>query len=186
MKGPDAQGAQFTDGKVGIAYIEELRFANYIIRLQAQIEDVLDEQFKTYLKVTGINVDSELFQLRLPEPQNFALYRQAALDADLINSFNAIEPTKFISKRFAMKRYLGLTEDDIKLNETLLKQELNIEETDDDDIDLRMIYDETARQEFSLPEPEEASQPEQPESAPAEAPIAEPVSAPAPEETAPR
>jgi len=153
MKGPDAQGAQFNDGKVGIAYIEELRFANYIIRLQAQIEDVLDEQFKTYLKVTGINVDSELFQLRLPEPQNFALYRQAALDADLINSFNSIEQTKFISKRFALKRYLGLTEDDIKLNETLLKQELNIEESDDDN-DLRMIYDDSARQPFSPPEPE--------------------------------
>jgi intein/homing endonuclease len=176
MKGPDAQGAQFNDGKVGIAYIEELRFANYIIRLQAQIEDVLDEQFKTYLKVTGINVDSELFQLRLPEPQNFALYRQAALDADLINSFNSIEQTKFISKRFALKRYLGLTEDDIKLNETLLKQELNIEESDDDN-DLRMIYDDSARQPFSPPEPESPDlgnepEPEQAAEAPPDLPPA--------------
>jgi len=172
MKGADAQGAQVNDGKVGIAYIEELRFANYIIRLQAQIEDVLDFQFKTYLKVTGINVDSEIFQLRLPEPQNFALYRQAALDADLINSFNSIEQTKFISKRFALKRYLGLTEDDIKLNETLLRQELNIQETDDD-IDLRMLYDDSARQAFSMPEPTpEPSAEPQPEPTPPEEPAA--------------
>lgn len=173
MKGADAQGAQVNDGKVGIAYIEELRFANYIIRLQAQIEDVLDEQFKTYLKVTGINIDSEMFQLRLPEPQNFALYRQAALDADLINSFNSIEQTKFISKRFALKRYLGLTEDDIKLNETLLKQELNIKETDDD-IDLRMIYDDSSRQAFSMPEP-----------TPTPTPTPEPTPEPQPEPLSP-
>jgi hypothetical protein len=38
MKGADAQGAQVQDGKVGIAYIEELRFANFVKRLQNQIE----------------------------------------------------------------------------------------------------------------------------------------------------
>ena len=140
MKGPDAQGAVNNDGKVGIAYIEELRFANYIQRLQTCVEDVLDEQFKIYLQVTGINVDPDLFKLKLPEPQNFALYRQAALDTDLINSFNSIEPVKYLSRRFILKRYLGLTEDDLQMNETLLKQERKIEDQLEID-ELQQIYD---------------------------------------------
>ena len=140
MKGADGQGAQYSDGKVGIAYIEELRFANYVQRLQACVEDVLDAQFKVYLQVTGINIDPDLFRLKLPEPQNFALYRQAALDADLINSFNAVEGVKYLSRRFILKRYLGLTKDEIQMNEVMLKQERSIE--DGAAIaDLQQIYD---------------------------------------------
>jgi hypothetical protein len=156
MKGQDGQGAQYNDGKVGIAYIEELRFANYIQRLQACVEEVLDEQFKTYLQVTGINIDPDLFKLKLPEPQNFALYRQAALDADLINSFNAVEGVKYLSRRFILKRYLGLTEDDIQMNEALLKQERSIEDRLDID-ELQQIYDPAVyenRQEVRVEEPE--------------------------------
>ena len=123
MKGQDASGAQYNDGKVGIAYIEELRFANYIQRLQTCVEEVLDANFKAYLNTVGISVDADMFKLKLPEPQNFALYRQAALDTDLIASFKSIEDTKYLSRRFILHRYLGLTEDDIKMNETLLKQE---------------------------------------------------------------
>lgn len=139
MRGQDAQGAQFNDGKVGIAYIEELRFANYIMRLQAAIEGPMDEEFKTYLSVTGINVDRDLFKLELPEPQNFALYRQAALDADLINTFKSIEDVPYLSKRFMLKRYLGLTDDDLQMNEVLLKQERNIKDGQVDE--LQQIYD---------------------------------------------
>jgi len=126
MKGSDANGAVYNDGKVGIAYIEELRFANYIKRLQNCLEEVFDTQFKIYLSVTGINIDSEMFSLCLPEPQNFALYRQSALDADLINSFKSISDVQYLSKRFILKRYLGLTEDDIKMNESLISQELAV------------------------------------------------------------
>lgn len=158
MKGADGQGAQYNDGKVGIAYIEELRFANYIERLQTSIEDICDKEFKTYLKVVGINIDPDLFKLQLPEPQNFALYRQAALDADLITSFNAIEQTKYLSKRFMLKRYLGLTDDDIQMNEAMIKQEHNIKDHDEVD-ELQQIYDPAvydARENVSIPEEQSA------------------------------
>jgi hypothetical protein len=165
MRGPDGQGAQYNDGKVGIAYIEELRFANYIQRLQTCVEEVFDAEFKTYLQVTGINVDPDLFVLRLPEPQNFALYRQAALDADLINSFNAIEGVKYLSRRFILKRYLGLTEDDIQMNEALLKQERSIEDQLTID-ELQQIYDPAVYENRSAVEVEEPP----PEAGPGEAP----------------
>ena len=140
MKGADAQGAQVQDGKVGIAYIEELRFANFVKRLQNQIEKVMDIEFKKYLDFAGINIDPSLFKIKLPDPQNFALYRQAALDADLINTFKSIEDTKYFSKRFLVKRYLGFSEDDIQMNEMMLKQERAIAE-DASLTDLQQIYD---------------------------------------------
>lgn len=144
MRGSDAQGAPggavSNDGKVGIAYIEELRFANFIKRLQVNLEEVFDKEFKTYLAVAGINIDNDIFSLKLPDPQNFALYQQAALDADLINAFKSIEDVAYISKRFMLKRYLGWTEDDIQMNETMLKQERAIDDFTEFD-ELQQIYD---------------------------------------------
>jgi hypothetical protein len=158
----DGAGAQYNDGKVGIAYIEELRFANFIQRLQTCVEEVLDEQFKVYLQATGINIDVDLFKLKLPEPQNFAIYRQAALDADLINSFNSVEGTKYLSRRFILKRYLGLTEDDIQMNEALLKQERSIEDQEMVD-ELQQIYDPAVyenRQSVEVKEPPPGEMPQ--------------------------
>ncbi len=143
MKGQDAAGAQFNDGKVGIAYIEEMRFANFVKRLQNKIEKIFDKEFKRYLEVSKIHVDHNLFRLKLPDPQNFALYRQSALDQDLINTFNTAEGIEYLSKRFILKRYLGLSEDDIQTNESLLRQERKVPETAEfeDITDLQMFYD---------------------------------------------
>lgn len=143
MKGQDAQGAQSNDGKVGIAYIEELRFANFVKRLQNKIEKVFDFEFKVYLKSSNISIDPNLFKLKLPDPQNFALYRQSALNTDLVGTFNAIQEVPYISKRLALKEFLGWDEDRIQTNEALLRQERNIPETAEfeDITDLQMFYD---------------------------------------------
>lgn len=129
MGGADGSGAQYNDGKVGIAYIEELRFANFIRRMQDRLDEVLDQEFKVYMKVVGLSIDDEIFKLKLPDPANFALYRQAALDADLISSFNNIEATKYLSRRFILKRYLGLTDDELQMNEVMIKEERGISES---------------------------------------------------------
>jgi hypothetical protein len=142
MSGGDGQGAQYNDGKVGIAYIEEMRFANFIMRIQDRLEEHFDREFKTYLKVVGLKIDEEIFKLKLPDPSNFALYRQAALDADLIGSFNNIETTKYLSRRFILKRYLGLTDDEIQMNEVMIKEERGITEAADIP-SIQQIYDPT-------------------------------------------
>ena len=168
MKGSDAAGAQYSDGKVGIAYIEELRFANFIMRLQKNIEEVFDREFKTYLQVVGINLDPDMFNLTLPEPQNFALYRQSALDTDLINSFKSISDVEYISPRFMLERYLGWTKDEIQMNEVLVKQERGIKDMPDMD-ELQQMYDPAVfknREEIKVEEPKEGG-------APAEEPPAE-------------
>lgn len=128
MTGTDGASAQYNDGKVGIAYIEELRFAQFIRRMQDRLDEIFDEEFKIYLKVVGLKIDDEIFKIKLPDPANFALYRQAALDADLIGSYNNIAAEKTLSRRFIQKRYLGLSDDEIQMNEVMLKEERGIVE----------------------------------------------------------
>lgn len=141
LTGADGAQAQYNDGKVGIAYIEELRFAQFIRRLQDRLDEIFDQEFKVYLKVIGLKVDDEVFRIKLPDPANFALYRQAALDADLIGSYNNISGDKTLSRRFMLKRYLGLTDDEIQLNEAMLKEERSILENANVP-PIQQIYDE--------------------------------------------
>jgi len=107
---------QMNDGRVGTALIQEHRFNEYCQRLQRLISAPLDTEFKAYLKWSGVNIDSNMFTLSFNPPQNFAHYRQAELDATKIGTFSQLEGYSYFSKRWLMKRYLGLTEDEIMEN----------------------------------------------------------------------
>ena len=121
--GPDDSDRALNDGKVGTALIQEYRFNQYCMRLQRLIMQKLDDEFKMFLRWRGFNIDAGLFSISLCEPQNFASYRQSELDTSRITSFSAIEPLPYFSKRFLMKRYLGLSEEELVENETLWKEE---------------------------------------------------------------
>jgi hypothetical protein len=111
------------DGKVGTAYIQELRFNEYCKRLQSMIVETFDQEFKLWLNNSGINIDNSLFELKFNTPQNFAAYRQSELDNARITSFTSLQEVKHISKRFALKRFLGLTQEEITENERLWREE---------------------------------------------------------------
>jgi hypothetical protein len=138
-----SDGITISDGKVGVAYVEEVRFANYVSRLQSKINNTFDHHFKAYLKSAGIKIDDHLFKIRLCDPANFKEYRQAEVDDKMLSNFSNVKDVPFISARYKLMHYLGFSEDDIQENATMLMQELNIP---DGGIDeklnaLRMIYD---------------------------------------------
>jgi hypothetical protein len=112
-----------SDGKVGTAYIQELRFNEYCKRLQSIIVETFDLEFKLWLNDQGVNIDNSLFELKFNQPQNFAAYRQSELDTARAATFAAVVAIPHLSKRFAMKRFLGMTEDEIKENERLWREE---------------------------------------------------------------
>jgi hypothetical protein len=105
--------------------IQEFRFNQYCERLQNYISLKLDEEFKLFLRWRGFNIDSGLFQLRFNPPQNFAAYRQSELDTARVNTFSSMEQYPYISKRFALERFLGLTQEEIAKNEELWREENN-------------------------------------------------------------
>ena len=121
--GPDDGQQQYNDGRVGTAYIQELRFNKYCARLQSLLNPTFDQEFKLYIKKHGYNIDNSVFDLKLNPPQNFAQYRQTEMDQVRIGTFAQIQELPYISKRFALKRYLGLTEEEMAQNSDLWAEE---------------------------------------------------------------
>jgi hypothetical protein len=125
--GSDDGGSNFNDGRVGTAYIQELRFNKYCERLQSMMQEVIDTEFKFYLHNKGINVDGNIFEVKFNPPQNFASYRQAEMDGVRMTVFSSISQVPYLSKRFALKRFLGLSAEEMADNERMWKEE-NIDE----------------------------------------------------------
>ena len=121
--GSDDGGSNFNDGRVGTAYIQELRFNKYCERLQSLLNEKFDIEFKAYMMEKGINFDPNLFDLKFNPPQNFAAYRQAEMDTARVTTFGTMVAIPHISKRFALKRFLGLSKEEIAENEELWQEE---------------------------------------------------------------
>lgn len=124
--GPDDGTAVFSDGKVGTAFVQEYRFTKYCQRLQNLMAPVFDKEFKLFLKHRGIEIQSNLFDLQFWEPQSFSDYRKIQKDSEHINLFTSImgsDANRYISKRYALMRYLGWTEEEVLENEKKFQEE---------------------------------------------------------------
>lgn len=136
----DESPAAFSDGRTTTALIQEWRFNQYCKRLQSMIVDPLDQEFKMFMRWRGFNIDSNLFELRFNEPQNFAKYRQAEIDGTRINTFAQLEQYPYLSKRFLLKRYLDLSEEEMQENDELWAEEQgNIDDAPSEDANLRAV-----------------------------------------------
>jgi hypothetical protein len=138
--GPEDSQVPLSDGRVGTAMIQEFRFNQYCERLQKYLSQKLDDEFKLFLRWRGFNIDSALFDIKFNAPQNFAAYRQSELDGARVTVFQTMEAFPYISKRFALQRFLGLTEEEIAENERMWHEENEEpEDTSAESGDLRSI-----------------------------------------------
>jgi hypothetical protein len=160
--GPDDNTTPLSDGRVGTAMIQEFRFNQYCERLQNYICRKLDEEFKLFLRWRGLNIDSGLFELEFNPPQNFAAYRQTELDTARVSTFTAVEQYPYMSKRFMLERFLGLSEEEINKNERMWREENDKEiEVDPEGKDLRSIGISSGDIETDLQTGEEATNAEE-------------------------
>ena len=121
--GADDGAQQYNDGRVGTAYIQELRFNKYCERLQSLIAPIFDEEFKLWIKDKGYSIDNSTFEIKFNPPQNFAQYRQTEMDQSRVGTFVQVAELPYMSKRFALKRFLGLSEEEMAQNSTLWAEE---------------------------------------------------------------
>ena len=121
------QGAIFSGGKLGMAYIQELRFALFVNRQQSYVERVLDAEFKRFLRASNINIDPAIYKIKLQEAENFGTYRQQELDSALLGAFGQAQSVPFFSPRFSMSRFLQLTDEEILKNERMKREELGLD-----------------------------------------------------------
>lgn len=119
----DGGGAIFNDGRVGTAYIEELRFTNYCERLQTLIVPHFDLEFKLFCKHRGVNIHSSLYKLIFHKPQNFSRYRQTEVDGAVLGVYSQVAEIGHISRRFGLMKYAGWTEEDVLENERMWAEE---------------------------------------------------------------
>jgi hypothetical protein len=114
------------------------------------------------MKWRGFNIDSSLFNIKFNAPQNFASYRQSELDNTRIQAFTSMEPLPYMSKRFMLERFLGLSEEEINKNERMWREENDKEiEVDPEGKDLRSIGISSGDIETDLQTGEEATNAEE-------------------------
>jgi hypothetical protein len=121
--GPDDGSSTYVDGKVGTAFIQEYRFNQYCSRLQNIISPTFDKEFKLFMKNRGINIDASIFELKFVEPQSFSQYKEIEIHNARSAVFANLEATPYLSKRFLLSKYLGLTEEEILENERMWEEE---------------------------------------------------------------
>jgi hypothetical protein len=121
--GADDATSSYNDGRVGTAFIQELRFNKYCERLQGLIVEEFNQEFKRYLMEKGVNIDVAMFDLEFEPPQNFAAYRQSELDNARVPTFTQMSAIPYVSNRFALKRFLGMSAEEIAENERLWREE---------------------------------------------------------------
>ena len=73
----------------------------------------MDKEFKLFMKNKGVSIDASLFDLKFVEPQSFSQYKEIEIHAARASVFSGLEGTSYLSRRFMMEKYLGLTEDEI-------------------------------------------------------------------------
>lgn len=121
--GPDDGTAVYNDGRVGTAFIQEYRFNKYCQRLQNLMVGPLDKEFKMFLKKKGVELDTSTFKLTFLEPQSFSEYRDIEVNNARAAVFSQLAEVPYLSRRFVLKKYLGLTEEEMVENETMWEEE---------------------------------------------------------------
>ena len=64
-----------------------------------------------------------MFDIKFQPPMNFASYRQAEVDNNRISTYTQIATVPFVSKRYALSRFLGLTPEEMAENERMWREE---------------------------------------------------------------
>jgi len=161
--GPEDGTASYNDGRVGTAFIQEFRFTQYCQRLQGIVQPGFDREFKLFLKHRGIQIESNLFDIKFVEPQSFSQYREIEINNARVNVLSQVDSINYLSRRFILRKYLGLTEQEILENERYWKEENpagKIARSEDaisglNSVGVRPDFD-AASQEIDLGEPEDA------------------------------
>ena len=121
--GPSSDGgvSLFGDGATQ-AMASELRFNNQCMRYQRLIARVFDKEFKRYMVNSGYSISASSFEVIFNPPINLASYRQAELDARLIQTYMPLNDIPFIAKQTILDK-MGFDQSDIVRNEQLWMQE---------------------------------------------------------------
>jgi hypothetical protein len=120
-----APGDPFKDGAEITR--EELRFARFIMRVQAQFAIGIKETFITHLKLKGFwkeyKLKEQAIKLKFNEPTSFMTMRNQQLLSMKFENYNTATQSEAISKSYAQKYYLDMSADEMKENREWLRKD---------------------------------------------------------------
>lgn len=119
LLGPEEGGSVFSDGKVGTAYMQEIEFSRYCLRMQKHIFRSYDREFKRYCVDRGIPINMGSFQIQFTEPTNYEEFLNNMRAQDNIMTWMNIKDDQYIDAMFALEKYMGWTPRDFARNEEL-------------------------------------------------------------------
>lgn len=106
---------------------EELRFARFIMRVQAQFAIGIKETFITHLKLRGFwkeyKLKEQAIKLKFNEPTSFMTMRNQQLLSMKFENYNTATQSEAISKSYAQKYYLDMSADEMKENREWLRKD---------------------------------------------------------------
>lgn len=129
--------SMYHTGKMGEITRDEVKFANFIMGLQAKFQYIFLSPFFTLLKMRGIDekyIDKKFYHIDFSKSNLFSEHRKLdMLDSKLrilsdaatyIASKDTInEPDGIFSKEYVLKHMFGMGDEDYELNDKLKKQE---------------------------------------------------------------
>ena len=109
---------------------EELKFANFIIRLQRNFAVGLRNGFVTQLKLKKLletyDIAESDVQIEFVPPTNYYELRQNQILELKFANFGQVSSNEMFSTSYAMKKYLGWSDVDIKANREWLKKDAGL------------------------------------------------------------
>jgi hypothetical protein len=119
LLGPEEGGAVFSDAKVGTAYMQEIEFSRFCVRLQKHLFKKFDREFKLYCVERDIPISMADFSLKFHEPTNYEEYLNNMRDQDNIMIYLNVKDDPNIDSYFALKKYMRWSPLDFAENERL-------------------------------------------------------------------
>jgi hypothetical protein len=106
---------------------DELRFARFIMRLQAQFAVGIKQTFITHLKLKGLweeyKLKDQAIKIEFNEPTSFMAMRNQQLLKMKFDSYATATQGEAISKSFAQKYYLEMSSETMKENREWLRKD---------------------------------------------------------------
>ena len=106
---------------------DELRFARFVMRLQAQFANGIKNTFITHLKLKGLwqeyNLKEKSLRVKFNEPTSFREMRNQQLLKMKFENYQTATQNDAISKSYAQKVYLQYTAADMKENREWLRRD---------------------------------------------------------------
>lgn len=106
---------------------EELKFANFIVRIQRGISNSIKQTFITHLQLKGIwdehKIKEHYFKISMNVPTNFYELRESQRMELKMKNFNDAIQSQQIAPSLAAKKFLGWTDELIKANREWLRKD---------------------------------------------------------------